>query len=155
MKDVIKIPDWQKEMDAIEEQNRMLRGMDEVFFRFRKEEQWDEWRSAYNQSMQSSEAQLIETKLIREAVGKAQGNEDRQRLLRWLRGLGGNVNDVDYSFYFNKNTSARAAVDNIGTGAYTGDWVLSHCDFKTWVESTGNSFLWLRGRVGSGKSVLR
>lgn len=151
LKDVIKWDGWEKLIATLEEMNTRLRSLDKHWSGLRQEEQW-EWRSAHIESMQMSEARMLETKRIREAIEKAQRNKDRGLLLDWLRELGGK--DVNPSLYFNENTSARAAVDDTDTGACTGSWILSHDSFETW-KSAGNSFLWLQGKVGSGKSVLR
>ncbi|KAL5315085.1 hypothetical protein ACEPPN_017736 [Leptodophora sp. 'Broadleaf-Isolate-01'] len=73
---------------------------------------------------------------------RIQSNEqisERRQFLEW-------VSDINYEETFNEIIKKK----HPGTG----EWLLEHKIFRTWVESPAASLLWCHGKPGAGKSVL-
>jgi len=145
LKDFAKWDDWEKIVGALEEQNSSLRNLDTQWSELRKEEQWQEWQSGHRENARLLAAIEAETERVAAAITSAQQNSDRRSILDWLRLEGKSINP---SKFLQEYAGARTSIES------TGDWILEHPDFRAW-KTGRNSFLWLQGKVGSGKSVLR
>lgn len=145
LKDLAKWDDWEKMIGDLEKMNLGLRDLDAQWMQLRQEDHWKKWQDNHDQDLRVSEAIKSEMERIAAAITSAQLDSDRRSLLEWLRMKGEQV--VPFEFY-EQHTNARAAI------ADTGSWILSLPSLTSW-KVTENSFLWLRGKVGSGKSVLR
>ncbi|KAK3368544.1 hypothetical protein B0H63DRAFT_77517 [Podospora didyma] len=86
---------------------------------------------------------MFELERIANAISKAQMNEDRKRLLDWLRKEEKSINPST----FRQEASKKSILAN------TGGRILEDPEFVQW-QSARNSFLWLHDKVGAGKSVL-
>lgn len=109
----------------------MLKSVEELWRDTKYHEQWVHQNRQHEQRVQSLGAIEKEVSRLATLVKKAQDDEQREKLLKWL-------SKVDPSTNYN---SARQR-----HGATTGDWfVKEDTDFKTWVEAA-NSLLWLHGK---------
>ena len=77
---------------------------------------------------------------IRDDIKQSQSDQEHQRILKWL---GKSVPDPSQ-----EHNAARDKHEN-GTGS----WLVDSDELKSWATKK-NSFLWLNGGAGSGKSLL-
>ncbi|EPE31376.1 ankyrin repeat protein [Glarea lozoyensis ATCC 20868] len=76
---------------------------------------------------------------LKENIEKQKDDSTRLKIIRWL-------STTDPSSNFHSGCEGHQST--------SGSWVLNHTSYKNWSQSP-NSFLWLHGIPGCGKTTLR
>ncbi|KAF4333399.1 ankyrin repeat [Fusarium beomiforme] len=102
-------------------------------------EEWEKAEARHQQAMSQWRTIGTDVSELRKKVEEIQEDKKRKEMLNWLCA-------VDTSVQY------RAAREKYSRG--TCEWLIQESeDFKTW-EQNSESFLWLNGKAGSGKSIL-
>ncbi|GIJ91272.1 hypothetical protein Asppvi_010237 [Aspergillus pseudoviridinutans] len=137
--DMVKWDKWDGLLGQIKQQETNLIQMEDQWKLVKEEERYDLQKKQHENHMKMLQAVDEEIIRVKEVIAKAQRDENRLELLRWL-------SEVDPSLDYNHARNLHAES--------TGDWLLKENEeFRLW-KGTPNSFLWLHGKAGAGKSFL-
>ncbi|KAJ6120565.1 ankyrin repeat-containing domain protein [Penicillium sp. IBT 18751x] len=154
-KEVLK--DLQQELDKYQELGRVANGVRGVSRKLWKSMKWDETKanefrqriaqktSAFNLFLAATTSHVAnETKDLvistKADIGLMRATQISSTIRDWLKA-------PDSTLDYNETFKKKKKYEN------TGLWLMQNPEFIAWV-SEGNSFLWLYGFAGSGKSVL-
>ncbi|KFY08508.1 hypothetical protein V492_06166, partial [Pseudogymnoascus sp. VKM F-4246] len=138
IRDMVIWTDWDELSMAIDVQKGRMGEIETQWRDFKLQEQWNAEEKRHNEHMASLNPISNEIRRIREVTQKAQNDNTRLDLLRWL-------SSEDFSTRYNDIWSRHEEL--------TGNWLIENDRYNDWKEKS-SSFLWLYGKVGSGKSYL-
>ncbi|KUJ09733.1 uncharacterized protein LY89DRAFT_761415 [Mollisia scopiformis] len=137
--DIVKWNDWDSALGEVRKRENNFKA---VYMIWKDKNYQDDSERVFQQHQEGIDIMSFisrNTSGLRNAIEDAQRNTERINLLSWL-------SDFDPSTNYNTN------LDKTRTG--TGTWLLNNnIKFEEW-KTLPNSFMWLNGRAGSGKSVL-
>ncbi|OBT61859.1 hypothetical protein VE03_08815 [Pseudogymnoascus sp. 23342-1-I1] len=138
VRDMVVWTDWDELSTAIDVQKERMSEIETQWRDFKLQEQWNMEEKRHNEYMDYLDPISNEIRRIREVTEKAQNDNVRLSLLRWL-------SSEDFSARYNDIWSRREEL--------TGDWLIENDRYNDW-KTKPSSFLWLYGKAGSGKSYL-
>ncbi|CZR66406.1 uncharacterized protein PAC_16307 [Phialocephala subalpina] len=142
IQDTTKWQDWEKMIGDIVKQNDKLRNTDSAWNLYTDQENWEMQVEQHKQRLDMLSHIKAETSRLVELISNGQVDTKRSELLRWLQD-GGKADPADL----------KTVASNRRGDLDTGRWLIDGSVFDAW-KSRPRSFLWLRGKAGSGKSVL-
>ncbi|KAG7294228.1 hypothetical protein NEMBOFW57_004298 [Staphylotrichum longicolle] len=138
-RDAVKWNDWGKLLDDIREAKQNFSDASETWRDIQYEEECSAAHQRHREAMLGWNSMGADVAGLRRAVESAQSETKRATLLAWLC-------DIDPSEGYNTARSMHKEG--------TGNWLIKDSEqFRAW-EVEPSSFLWLHGKVGSGKTVL-
>lgn len=138
--DMVKWDDWDALLADVKTQEEAFCAVNKIWKDTKYEEECIAHEKRHQENMESLKSIGSDVSALREIIKDAQQDTQRKGLLDWLT-------SIDPSE--NYNSARRRHKDK------TGDWLIKENeDFKQWQQNP-NSLLWLHGKAGSGKSVLR
>ncbi|KAK3395214.1 hypothetical protein B0H63DRAFT_427281 [Podospora didyma] len=137
--DAVKLQDWDTMIQAITLKNGDIKSLDHHWRDYMQQEEWAAMAKRHDENLEMLDALREEIQRFYDLVSTAKREQDRSSLLSWLQTV-------------TPSTHHDAAVAQRRKYA-TGRWFLQSGDFTNW-ERGPNSFLWVIGKPGAGKSVL-
>ncbi|KAK1242542.1 hypothetical protein MKX08_005354 [Trichoderma sp. CBMAI-0020] len=138
-RDFVKRDDWSNLMEKIRTQDSHFVKINQLW---RESQYNDECMAAQQRHQESINSLTVvgaELTGLRKAIEDANSENGFQDLMQWL-------SNVDPSPIYNSALNRHEAG--------TSEWLLrSNGNFSTWINNS-NSFIWLHGKAGSGKSIL-
>lgn len=130
VRDMVAWTDWDELSTAIDMQKEHMNEIETQWRDFKLQEQWNVEKKRHNEHMDYLDPMSNEIRRIREVTEKAQNDNIRLGLLRWL-------SSEDFSARYNDIWSRREEL--------TGDWLIENDRYNDW-KTKPSSFLWLYGK---------
>ncbi|KAF8858160.1 hypothetical protein BDZ45DRAFT_802669 [Acephala macrosclerotiorum] len=138
--DLVKRDNWDSALQEIVKQDEAFCKVYDILKDTIQQEEYDALSERYEESSKTMATIAGDMSALNRAIESAQSDQRRRELLKWL-----SVIDPSENY---RNALGKREVDT------TGYWLTrNHEGYGGWKEAP-NSFLWLHGKAGSGKSVL-
>ncbi|KAE8454432.1 hypothetical protein EG329_000054 [Mollisiaceae sp. DMI_Dod_QoI] len=137
--DVVKWNDWDSALGDVQTRENAFLQIQDIWKDVKYQEDCETIFRLHQEKMNVLSSMSGDMSGLRHAIEKAQEDTKRTELLKWL-------SSVDPSKSYN------VGLTKVRFG--TGNWLLDeNLNFEHW-KTLPNSFMWLNGKAGSGKSVL-
>ncbi|KAK8094948.1 hypothetical protein PG997_001633 [Apiospora hydei] len=137
--DVVKWDKWDSLMEAVNVQQISIVQIEDTWRDVVLQEEWESNQKEHRQKVSALNAIPSELSRMKGLIKEQQDDAQRKGLQRWLA----EVADPSTNYVVARDKHTKS----------TGEWILVDERFHRWM-SAHNSFLWLHGKAGSGKSFL-